>query len=140
MKRVSKCRAFKHYRRRYVWLSLAFKYLSLKGEEIDICYKRLYTLTYVTSVQSRFMTLCNLRLPAKEKRFIPEHGFLHNGAGERNRKNWFNLLVQSYLLTIYRVIQEKRSIFLRGNSVCHCEEKPSHEYVSNSEWLPRQNC
>jgi hypothetical protein len=32
------------------------------------------------------MIMCNLSLPAKEKRFIPEHGFLHNGAGERNRK------------------------------------------------------
>jgi len=134
---VSKCRVFKRYSTWYVQLLLVFKYLSAKGEEIEICYQRLCTLTYVTSVRTRLMILCNLSLPAKEKRFIPEHGFLHNGAGERNRKNWLNLLVQNCLLTIYRVIQEKRSIFWRGNCVCHCEEKPSHEHVSNSEWLPK---
>jgi len=114
---VSKCRVFKRYNRQYVQLLLVFKHVSAKGEEIETCYQRLCTLTYVISVRTRLMILCNLSLPAKEKRFIPEHGFLHSGARERIRKNWLNLLVQNCLLTIYRVILEKRSIFWRGNGV-----------------------
>ena len=81
-------------------LLLVFKHLSAKGGEIEICYQRLCTLTYITSVRTRFVILCNLSLPAKKKRFIPEHGFIHNGARERNRKNCLNLLVQNCLLTI----------------------------------------
>ena len=29
---------------------------------------------------------------------------------------------------------------LEGKSIGHCEEKSSHEHMSNSEWLPRQSC
>jgi hypothetical protein len=28
---------------------------------------------------------------------------------------------------------------LCGNSIGHCEEKRSHEHLSNSEWLPTQS-
>jgi hypothetical protein len=38
---------------------------------------------------------------------------------------------------LYRVIQEERSIFWRGDSVSHCEKRISYEHVSSSEWLQR---
>jgi hypothetical protein len=41
---------------------------------------------------------------------------------------------------MYRVIQEKRSVFLGGDSISHCEEESSFEYVYDSEWLLRLSC
>jgi hypothetical protein len=43
-------------------------------------------------------------------------------------------------LLIYRVIQEKRSIFWLRDSIGHCENKDLYEHMCNSDWLPRHNC
>jgi hypothetical protein len=97
------------------------------------------SLIYVTSVPARFVIVRNFSLQAKEQRFIPEHGFLQNATGQRNRKKWFNLLAHNYLITTYRDSGEKLYNF-GGDSVGHCEEKTSYEHVSNSEWLQRKGC
>ena len=52
-------------------------------------------------------------------------------------------IADRYLFTpIYRVIQDERWVFfVVVDIIGHCEKKKSpHDYVSNSEWLPRWSC
>ena len=41
---------------------------------------------------------------------------------------------------LYRMIQEERSIFWRGDIISFCEKRSSYEPISNSEWLQRWKC